>query len=266
MKEKLHSIFFNPNDKFGKFVNAIVIFLIVLNALVIMLESLDAYKFKYADFFDTIEVITITIFTIEYILRVYASDYKKGHHSGQTKLHYMLSFMGVIDLLSILPFYIPFSAIPDLRFLRILRLFRLFRVFKILKLAASLDLIWRVIKSEKRPLLITSFASLILLVFSSFVIYEVEHSAQPLVFDSIFSSLWWSVETLTTVGYGDIYPITPLGKIISSFVAILGIAFVAMPSGIIASGFIQEIKVDKIKGKAISHCPYCGEKLTNFNE
>ena len=158
----------------------------------------------------------------------------------------MTSPMALIDLLAILPFYLPFAGI-DLRFIRIFRLFRIFRLLKISRYINAAEMIRNVIVNKKEELLISLFAiSVILLVVSSFM-YFVEGDIQPQAFGSIPKSLWWGVITMTTVGYGDVYPVTTVGKILGSIVAILGVGIVALPTGLLASGFSDEIKKRKNK-------------------
>ena len=158
----------------------------------------------------------------------------------------MTSPMALIDLLAILPFYLPFAEI-DLRFIRIFRLFRIFRLLKISRYINAAEMIRNVIVNKKEELLISLFAiSVLLLVVSSFM-YFVEGDIQPQAFGSIPKSLWWGVITMTTVGYGDVYPVTTVGKILGSIVAILGVGIVALPTGLLASGFSDEIKKRKNK-------------------
>jgi voltage-gated potassium channel len=172
----------------------------------------------------------------------------------------MFSPFGLIDLLAILPFYVPFIIKTDLRFLRILRLIRFFRIFKISRYNSTLKLIWDVVKEKKAELQMTFFIALLMLLVSAFLMYHVENPIQPEKFTNIFSSLWWAVSTLTTVGYGDIAPVTALGKIISGFVAILGIGLIALPTGIISAGFIQKIDKNKLEVKK-NICPHCGKEI-----
>ena len=158
----------------------------------------------------------------------------------------MTSPMALIDLLAILPFYLPFAGI-DLRFIRIFRLFRIFRLLKISRYINAAEMIRNVIVNKKEELLISLFAiSVILLVVSSFM-YFVEGDIQPQAFGSIPKSLWWGVITMTTVGYGDVYPVTTVGKILGSIVAMLCVGIVALPTGLLASGFSDEIKKRKNK-------------------
>ncbi len=146
----------------------------------------------------------------------------------------------------------------DLRFLRILRLTRVLRVLKVNRYNNSLNLIWTVIKEKKSELVVTGFVALLILIFASFIMYNVEGPAQPDAFPNILSAMWWAVATLTSVGYGDIYPITGLGKIISSFIALLGIGLVALPTGLISAGFISKIENNKPDSET-KKCPHCGE-------
>jgi voltage-gated potassium channel len=154
--------------------------------------------------------------------------------------------MGIFDLCAILPFYLPFVFI-DLRVLRILRLVRLFRVIKLTRYNKSFDLIGRVFKREKDKLLMTFFIVGIMLLLASSVMYVVENVVQPDEFPNILATLWWAVVTLTTVGYGDVYPVTVLGKLLSGIISILGIILIALPSGIISSGFIKEYEERNMK-------------------
>lgn len=165
----------------------------------------------------------------------------------------------LIDLLAILPFYLPFLIKIDLRFLRILRLMRFFRVLKINRYNNSLNLVVSVIKEKKSDLALTGFVALMVLFVASFLMYYVEGDAQPDKFSNILSCFWWAIATLTTVGYGDVYPITGTGKLISGIIAVLGIGLVALPTGIVSAGF-----VDKIGKKNIhtgSKCPHCGKDI-----
>ena len=139
-----------------------------------------------------------------------------------------------------------------------MRLIRLFRLFKLGRYSAAIKLFGRVLKAKREELFITAFAIFIILTISSSLLYYVEHKAQPEVFSSIPAAMWWGVATLTTVGYGDIYPITTLGKFLGAIISLLGIGLFAMPAGILSAGFIEEIRKTKETAKT---CPHCGEKL-----
>lgn len=167
--------------------------------------------------------------------------------------------MLLLDLFAFLPFYVPFLIKFDLRFLRIFRLFRLFRIFKLGRYSYALKTIGNVIKSKKEELLISLFVLFILLIFSSCLMYYIENEFQPDKFKNVFDAMWWSVATLTTVDYGDVYPVTYLEKLLGSFISLLGIGFFALPTGIIASGFAEEIRNKKKRKKA--KCPFCGNEF-----
>jgi voltage-gated potassium channel len=147
----------------------------------------------------------------------------------------------------------------DLRFLRILRLTRLFRLFKIARYSKALRVVGTVLKRKKEPLILTLFVSLILLLVASSLMYYIEHDSQPESFPNIFASFWWAVATLTTIGYGDIYPITGWGKFLSGIIALLGIGLIALPTGILGSGFMEVI--EKKENKKHKKCPHCGKAL-----
>ena len=211
--------------------------------------------------FKWIEVVSVIIFTIEYLLRVWTAPYL---FPDKTKLKatikYIFSFMALIDLLAILPFYFPFFIKIDLRILRSLRLIRLFRLFKMNRYTNALRTVIQVMKNKVHELISSIFVVFILMLISSVFMYTIESPVQPEVFKNGFSGLWWAVATFTTVGYGDIYPITVVGKIISMIMAILGIALVAVPTGIISSGFI-ELNSGKKDCNNKHFCPYCGKKI-----
>ena len=168
--------------------------------------------------------------------------------------------MALIDLLAILPFYLPFIIPIDLRVLRMLRMVRLFRVFKVNRYTNALTSIGAVFKEKKNQLLSSIFVVMVLMVIASVLMYNIENEVQPEAFSNAFSALWWAVATFTTVGYGDVYPITTAGKILSALIAFLGIALVAVPTGIISAGFMEQIGKDKDEIEK-EYCPYCGRKL-----
>lgn len=173
-------------------------------------------------------------------------------------LKFVFSTYGLIDLIAIIPFYMPFIVNIDLRFLRILRFMRFMRILKINRYNNSLNLIWTVIKDKKSELAIAGFAVLLTLLIASFLMYYIEGVAQPDKFPNIIASFWWAIATLTTGGYDDVFPITGFGKFVSGLIAILGIGLVALPTGIITSGFIEKISKSE---KEIKKCPHCGKDI-----
>ena len=164
----------------------------------------------------------------------------------------------IFDLIAILPFYLPMIMLIDLRFVRVLRLFRLLRVFKLGRYSESLRTLANVLKRKKEELFITIFVVMILLIIASSLMYFIENEAQPEIFSSIPSAMWWGVATLTTVGYGDAYPVTPVGKLLGAVIALLGIGMFALPTGILGSGFVEEMQRKREKRKI---CPNCGKEI-----
>lgn len=246
-------------DSASKIFDIFIITLILTNVVVIILESVKSLSSNYQLFFRLFEIISVIIFTIEYILRLWscnAGNRFKGKIIGRLK--YAISPLALIDLFAILPFYIPMIIPIDLRFLRVIRLVRIFRIFKFGRYFESLQMLSRVLRKKKEELLITVFVVILLLIIASSLIYEFENEAQPEVFANIPGSMWWAVVTLTTVGYGDVYPITTIGKVLSAMIAFLGVGLFALPAGILSSGMISEIqKRDKKNIK----CPNCGATI-----
>lgn len=255
-KAKVYT-FLNDNSYFQKFIYT----LIILNVFSLIIASYKEIYTPYEIVFDAFEFFSVIVFSIEYILRFWTADleYEKGSAFSK-RIKFGFSAFGLIDLFAILPFYLPFIFPFDLRILRILRLFRLLRIFKLGRLSKSLQTITSVLKESKSELSITIFVAFILMILSSTLMFYVENDAQPEKFANIGQSLWWSVATLTTVGYGDIYPITSLGKILSSVIALIGIGFVALPTGIISSAFISRMQSEKEKKKSCT-CPKCGTEF-----
>lgn len=240
-----------------------IITLIFVNVLLVILDTFSGIPGSVRRVFSAVEVVTIVIFTAEYFLRLWTADFLYPD-AGRVKarLRYALSFMAVIDLLSILPFYLPFIFPIDLRALRMVRLLRLFRLMKINRYTNSLSSVGWVIRRKASQLLSSLFVVIVLIVIASILMYGLENEAQPDVFQNAFSGLWWTIATLTTVGYGDIYPITTLGKLLGEVIALLGIGLVAVPTGIISAGFMEDITQDKDEDKKEKHfCPYCGHDL-----
>ena len=258
LKYKIYKLI--EKDDYGNIPSQIVdwciIFLILLSITSIIIESYEISDFTKR-LLSKIEIITVVLFSIEYILRLWTSDYKykKGFKS---KLRYIISPSALIDLLAILPFYLPFIIKVDLRFFRMLRLFRIFRLLKLSRYIESMKIISNAIKNRKEELIITIVITLFLILFSSTLMFYIEHEQQPDKFTNIPSTFWWAIATLTTVGYGDIYPVTSSGKILASIIAFLGIGLVALPTGIISSGFLEEISKKK---KEDIICPHCGKKI-----
>lgn len=215
-----------------------VYLLIIANVLAMILESHVSIRNIYGDYFHIFEAISIYIFSFEYLYRIRLA-YLDKRLKGVWK--YVFSTFGLIDLISILPFYLNQFVKVDGRFLRILRLFRLTRIFKLGRGSSSLKLFVKALKGVRNELKFTLFLSVLAILFSASAIYYLENEAQPDKFSSITESIWWATVSLATVGYGDVYPITAGGKIFASIISLIGIGIVAIPTGIISASFVEEI-------------------------
>ena len=266
-KKKVHGLL-HPEivgDKhWDKIINVFIIVLIILNVIAVIIETVGPIHLKYKDFFYYFDLVSAIIFTVEYILRVWSSNHEEKYkHSVWGRLKYMVSLGALIDLLAILPFFLHvfFGFGIDLREIRILRLFRVFRLFRLTAYMKSAQMIINVFKSRKNELLLSLVLVLFLIIFSSCAIYFAEHlhPENKDKFTSIPATLWWSVVTLTTTGYGDMYPMTAIGKFMAGVIMLTGVAFFALPAGIITSGFLEESR--KIKKHKYIKCPHCGEEI-----
>ncbi|WP_338792592.1 ion transporter [Bernardetia sp. MNP-M8] len=290
------------HDKKSVYFDYFIIILVLLSVISTIWES-HSTKIggkDYKVFFDFFEFFSIAIFTIEYLLRLWTAPLKYPHLSTwKAYLKYIFSFIALIDLLAILPFYLPFLGVEDLRLLRMMRLLRLLRVFKLNRYSRALNLVSDVLKEKGEELVTTVFFALILLLVSSTLMYYVEHETNPEGFPNIIATLWWAVVTLTTVGYGDVVPVTMLGKILNGATALIGIGVVALPTSILSAGFLEKVeerkKAEKEAKKQIEkqllqelkerngeiekeesenstthsttlcYCPHCGGKLPEIN-
>lgn len=260
-KERIYNIIRDDdeNDLISNIFDGIIITLIIINIITVIADTFDLPG-TVKQIFNIVETVSVVIFTIEYILRVWTSDLMYSNLKPfKARFKYIFSFMAIIDLLAILPFYLPFFISIDLRVLRALRIIRLFRVFKANRYTSALTTIAAVLKNKKSQLLSSVFVCFLLMIIAAVLMYNVENEAQPNTFNNAFSALWWAVATFTTVGYGDIYPITTLGKILSAIIALLGIGLVAVPTGIISAGFMEQIDNENSDEK--EYCPYCGKKI-----
>jgi len=217
-------------------------FLIVITLISFSIETLPELSDKNLKVLKWIEVITIIIFTAEYCCRIFVAD---------RKLKFIFSFFGLIDLLAILPFYLPTSI--DLRVLRILRLLRLFRAFELLRYNKAITRFHKALLIAREELVLFGIITVMALYFSAVGIYFFEHTAQPEAFSSVFTSLWWALATLSTVGYGDIYPITVGGRIFTFFVLIVGLGVIAVPTGLVASALSKARELEQEEECSTSH-------------
>ena len=230
MREYIKSIVELNDNKLSKFFAFSIQVLIILSIVTFSIETIPDLKPQTRDILQSIELVSVIVFTIEYVLRIYVAD---------KKLKFIFSFFGIIDLLAILPFYLSFGI--DLRSLRALRFVRLFRLFKLVRYNKALKHFAKAIRIAKEEIMLFLFITLILIYLSAVGIYYFEHDAQPEHFSSIFDSLWWAIITLTTVGYGDVYPITIGGRVFTFFILMIGLGIVAIPTGILSSALTRAI-------------------------
>ena len=215
--------------------------IVIINLIVTVMYTFDRMEAQYGPLLLTIEAFTVAFFAVDYGLRVWTAQFiRPGMPERRAVWKYMTSFTGVVDLLSWLPYYLPFFFPAGAAVFRILRVVRIFRLFQINAYYDSLNVIGEVINSKRQQLFSSVFIILVLMLASSLCMYSLENEAQPEVFSNAFSGIWWSVSTLLTVGYGDIYPITIPGKIMGIFISFLGVGMVAIPTGIISAGFVDQ--------------------------
>ena len=228
-------------DRAGRIYDSIYMFFIILNLAVSILYTYETYRTKYGSLLITVEQVTVASFCIDYLLRLWTAKYSYPElKPARAALKYMASFTGIVDMLSFLPYYLPFFFPSGAVAFRMLRIMRVFRLFRINSYYDSFRLISDVIRGKKQQLFSSVFIILILMLASSLCMYSLEHEAQPEIFENAFSGIWWAASTLLTVGYGDIYPITPLGKLFGIFITFLGVGMVAIPTGIISAGFVDQ--------------------------
>ena len=221
-----------PSRIFDVFITVVIL----TNIVITFLQTFDSLNFL-SGFFNVLEIITILIFSVEYLLRIWTADYLYPQKSSvKARLSFLVSFDGIIDLLTILPFFF-LSGMVIFRMLRVARIFHLFRLNARYD---SFNVITTVLYEKRNQIISSLFIVLILMLASSLCMYSVEHDAQPTVFRNAFSGIWWSMSTLLTVGYGDIYPITTLGRVMAICIAYLGVGAVAIPTGIISAGFVEQ--------------------------
>ena len=226
VKNILYKIIIDSDSQAGKIFDLFIQLLILLSLIAFSLETLPNLSIKLQSLLNWFEIISVIIFSVEYVLRVFLT---------KSSIKYIFSFFGIVDLLAILPFYLAPGV--DLRSIRVFRLFRLFRIFKLLKYNNALTRVGHAFNSIKKELIIFGIATIFLLYVSAVGIYYCENPAQPEQFKSVFHSLWWAVTTLTTVGYGDMYPITVGGRLFTTFIVFIGMGMVAIPTGLLASAF-----------------------------
>ncbi len=227
-------------DRISFFVDLFLMVLISLNILAIIMESVVSFEMKYGEQLYLFELFSVAIFSIEYLARIWScvdlepDDVKPLH----ARVRYMTTPMALVDLIAILPFYLTIIFAIDLRFLRI---FRLLRIFKLTRYSGAMNVLLSVLREEASSFAAAFFVLFVLLILTSSGIYLIEHKVQPEAFGSIPAAMWWAMSTLTTVGYGDVTPLTPLGKFFGGVITIIGMGMVALPAGILATGFSSQL-------------------------
>ena len=226
----------NKNDILSRLFDVFIVLVIFLNITIMFLNTFDSLR-PYAGVLGILEGITVFFFCVEYILRIWTADLLYPELSpGEAVLKFLVSFDGVIDLLTILPFFFLTGFVA----LRLLRVVRIFHLFRLNAQYDSFNVIKNVIYKKRNQIISSVFIIIILMLASSISIYSVEHPVQPDVYKNAFSGMWWSLSTIFTVGYGDIYPITLLGRGLAIIITFLGVGVVAIPTGIISAGFVEE--------------------------
>jgi voltage-gated potassium channel len=281
-KRKVHSLLHPEivgDQHWDKIINIFIVVLIILNVLAVMLETVEYLHTHYKQFFYYFDFFSVSIFTIEYILRVWSSNHEEKYsHPFWGRLKYMVSPGALIDMIAILPFFLHlFIAMPiDLREIRILRLLRVLRLFRLTAYTQSAHMIANVFRKRFNELALSFILVILLIIIASCIMYFAEHDHGEKIlingiqhealskFSSIPKTVWWAVVTLTTTGYGDMFPVTNFGKALASMIMLTGVAFFALPAGIITAGFIDEFRATKVK--KTHRCPNCGEHLHLDND
>ena len=224
------------DDFISRAFDIFIVLVIITNIGVLFLETFEELN-VYAPQFKTIETITVVIFCIEYLLRIWTAEYLyPGKGQFKAVIKFLVSFDGIVDLCTILPFFF-LSGFIAFRMLRVVRIFHLFRINAYYD---SFNVITSVLYEKRNQIISSVFIIMVLIMASSLCMYSAEHEVQPGVFNNAFSGIWWSISTILTVGYGDIYPVTILGKIMAIIISFLGVGVVAIPTGIISAGFVEQ--------------------------
>ncbi len=241
--------------------DVLLIVMVLLNAAAIMIESLDSVYEIYHKKLIWFETFSVCFFASDYFLRVWSiTENSRFQHPVRGRLKYMLTPMAMIDLFAFFPYFLA-MYIQDFEYVKLFAILRFFRFLKVVRYIKAVKIFGNVLKNKQHELSFSFVFILFVLLLVSTLMYYVEHEAQPEDFKSIPHTMWWAVATLTTVGYGDVVPVTTTGKILGGIIAILGIGLVAIPSGIMAAGFTEEIRKERELTNHKHFCPYCGNRL-----
>lgn len=249
------------HDQLARGVNLLLLTLILLNVAAIMAETVESLRAQYEDGLLWFEAFSVGVFSLELLLRIWVIDLDpRFSHPLTGRLRFLLTPMAIVDVLAVVPFYLPFVH-ADFRYLRVLRFLRVFRVLKLARYSRALCLITTALREVREQLVVSLGALAIVVVVVATLMYHAEHDAQPEVFSSIPASLWWTVVTVTTVGYGDVYPITVTGRFLGGALALLGIAAFAVPAGMVGSAFAEALAQSKSGDSDEVLCPHCGHRF-----
>lgn len=247
------------SDVFGRIVMFSLVGLIVLNVLAVMAESVAWIKADYGTWLAGFETFSVAVFVAEYVLRLWSCTVNRRFRGTVLgRLRFILTPLAIVDLLAVLPALLLWVGV-DLRFLRVLRLARLIRLGKLGRYSRALQAIWHVVRAKRAELVMALMWMALALVLASSLMYMAENEQQPEAFSSIPATMWWGIMTLTTVGYGDVYPITTLGKLTAALSAIVGIGLFALPAGILGSAFVEVW--EQRKAERPDSCPHCGKSV-----
>jgi voltage-gated potassium channel len=258
LKERLYLILEQPgpSDRLARVWNLVIVGAIAITTLAVIAETVETIARDFQPVLRTIEAVSLGLFVAEYLLRLWVITCSPRYsHPLFGRLRFAITPLALIDLMAIAPALI--ATRLDLRFLRVARLARVLRVLKLARYSQGIGLIGRVVRRKREELLVALGFFSILLVTTSALMYFAEHDAQPTAFSSIPAAMWWAVVTMTTVGYGDIYPVTFLGRCLAGITALLGIAAFALPTSILGAGFLAELDGAAKRDK----CPRCGAPL-----
>ncbi|NOQ93646.1 MAG: ion transporter [Methylophaga sp.] len=251
LRHRAHQIFEVEHDGLARLINIVLMLLIAITVVIVFVETMPQVRAEHSTWFIWFEYLSIALFSIEYIARLWSSAEIDPEQPWRSRWKYAKSPLALIDLLAVAPFYLGLFIQLDTRYLRVVRLLR---IFKLTRYSSSLNILLQVLKNELPGIISALSILIILIVFASAGIYLVEHKAQPDVFGSIPQAIWWATITLTTVGYGDVVPITFAGKALGIVITIMGVGIAALPAGIIASGFTTEMQSrrDEFRAKLIA--------------
>ena len=261
---RVHQVLEGHHEPLGGVVRWFLAALIVANVFAVVMETVPSFRAEHADALRHFETLSLSVFSLEYLLRLWSAG-EHAHFQGIVgRLRWMFTLGAIIDLLAI----VPAVFVTDMRLVRLLRLARLIRIAKLGRYSLALRTLRHVMFARLPDLVSLSFVLLILLVLSSALMFHLEHDAQPDQFSSIPATMWWGIVTLTTIGYGDMAPITVEGRMLGAVVAVLGIGMFALPAGLLGGAFVEELgkarrqaREQRASGESPTTCPHCNKSL-----